>query len=338
MSVRLRHIAHFAVAAALYYSGALTLRRWLRHDVLRRRELTVIGLHRVLTVEERAASSSEEAMAVLLPTFIRMLELLKKSFDVVSFEEVWRGNFPLGKKPKCLLTFDDAWQDIFANAIPALRRSGLHAVVFVPTGLLDSREPFWVERLTCVWKQGQTAQCAVRTAAGASCDKRIDTLADAIAVLKTLSANRRETIVRGLARQFPAQQPAPLDRFMSWDELAESAQLMHAESHTVHHVLLDVEDEATSRRELAESRQDLCRRTGREVRALAYPNGNHDERVRRWAKEAGYEWGFTVSRGIFGEDDDRMQVPRLLLQEGNLTNPWGAFSPAMLHLRLTGWR
>ena len=338
MGGRLRHLAHFAVAATLYYSGALALRRWLRHGVLCRRELTVIGLHRVLTPEERAASSSEEAMVVLLPTFVRLLESLKKSFEVVNFEEVMRGSFPLGGKPKCLLTFDDAWQDTFANATPALRRSGLHAVVFVPTGLLGSAEPFWVERLTCVWNQSEAARHAVRVAAAGVSAEDGMLLAAAIAALKQLPNAKREEVVRALATQYPAQEAEPVDRFMSWDDLAAARPVLEAESHTVHHVLLDTEDETTARRELTESRSELCRRTGREVRALAYPNGNHNEHVRHWAKQAGYEWAFTVCRGIFREGGDQMQVPRLLLQEGNITNPWGGFSPAMLHLRLTGWR
>ena len=338
MSGRLRHVAHFVVAAALYYSGTLALRRWLRHGVLRQRELTVIGLHRVLTAEERVASSSEEAMVVLLPTFVRLLESLKKSFEVVNFDEVMRGSFPLGGKPKCLLTFDDAWQDTFANATPALRRSGLHAVVFVPTGLLGSAEPFWVERLTCVWNQSEAARQAVRAAAGESAADDGTPLAAAIAALKQLPNAKREEVVRALTMQYSAHDPESVDRFMSWEELAMAAPVLRAESHTVHHVLLDTEDEATARQELVESRGELCRRTGREVRALAYPNGNHNEPVRQWAKLSGYEWAFTVCRGIFREGGDQMQVPRLLLQEGNITNPWGGFSPAMLHLRLTGWR
>lgn len=327
-------MARYLAAIVLYHGGIFWLCRWLRRGVGKQSELAVLGLHRVLTAEEFSATSSEVPMTVLLPTFVRLLDMLHRDFEVTTLAELQSGLLPPGKKPLCLLTFDDAWVDTFTNAVPALRRAGLTAVVFVPTALLGSTEPFWVERLTCVWKQSDAAQQAIQTTLGC----RASTLAEAITALKKLPAGERNAVVATLSAEFDAIQPAAVDCMMSWQQLEQSTPALEIGSHTVHHVLLDCEDEATARRELLDSRAELHRRTGRAVCSLAYPNGNQNAKVREWARQAGYEWAFTVRAGIYREGDDRMQVPRMLIQESNLVNPWGGFSPAMAHLRLMGWR
>ncbi|MDR3764894.1 MAG: polysaccharide deacetylase family protein [Acidobacteriota bacterium] len=333
MTDRLRHTVRFLAAAVLYYSGIAAVCRHLRRKG-GRGELTVLGFHRVLTVEQRNATGSEASMVVLLETFRRLLELLRRDFEVVTLASVESGDLALGKKPRCLLTFDDAWLDTFANAAPALREAGLTAVVFVPTGLIGSQGTFWVERLTSVWRQGEAAQSAARRAVGRdSAD-----LSGIIAAMKELPLAAREACLAALCREHAALDSAGIDRFMTWEQLEESAQVLEVGSHTVRHVLLDKEDEATARRELVESRIALSLKTKHDVRSLAYPNGNHNASVRQWTREAGYDWAFTVRPGIFHDGEDRLQVPRMLIQESNLTNPWSGFSPAMAHFRLLGWR
>jgi peptidoglycan/xylan/chitin deacetylase (PgdA/CDA1 family) len=339
MMTRLRHLAHFLVAAALYYSGALATRCWLHRLGTRRPEVAVLGLHRILTAEQAALASSESAMVVMLPTFRKLLQTLKEQFHVLTLSDFLRGDIPLGPKPNCLLTFDDAWCDTYENAYPALQKAGLSAAVFVPTGLVGSEGFFWVERLSVLWRNCGKNCVELGSALGRELDQApVETLEASIAVLKCVPAVRRESILRALAAQFSGDSPNAIDTFMSWDQLLEMSPVVEAASHTVHHVLLDQEEEAVAKRELAESRETLRLKTGRESRALAYPSGSFNERVRGWVADAGYLWAFTVRAGIYGVGHDPLTVPRTLLQEGNITSPWGEFSPAMFHFRLTGWR
>lgn len=77
---------------------------------------------------------------------------------------------------------------------------------------------------------------------------------------------------------------------MTWDELR-----MHAErgvtvsSHTVSHPHLTRLSDGELRRELVASKQQFEDELGRPCRELAYPYGEHDERVRAAVRRAGYE-------------------------------------------------
>src|ERR1700676_5226455 len=64
MSARIRRRLHFAVADLLYYSGALALWRLFRQRILRRQEVCVLGLHRVLTKSEQCRSNSLDGMVL----------------------------------------------------------------------------------------------------------------------------------------------------------------------------------------------------------------------------------------------------------------------------------
>ena len=82
-------------------------------------------------------------------------------------------------------------------------------------------------------------------------------------------------------------------------------------SHTMSHpnlVKLSSEDRI---HELAESKSILEEITGREIIAVAYPEGNYDKNVIDSVKEAGYEIAFAVQdRGLCGEKA-RYTIPRI---------------------------
>ena len=94
---------------------------------------------------------------------------------------------------------------------------------------------------------------------------------------------------------------------MSWDELREHADRgVQIGSHTVLHSHLTRLSDAELRRELEDSRAEAEAELGRPCRELAYPYGEHDERVRAAARGAGYERAF----GLRGRKGDGYALPR----------------------------
>ena len=326
------------MATALYYLGVLALRRMLRR-LTHRSEITVLGFHRVLTLQQAASTCSEPAIVITLPSFSKILQMLAQQYHVISLSEFQRGNIPDGSRPSCLLTFDDAWLDTFENAYPAVCGAGLRAAVFVPTGLIGTDKFFWAERLNLLWKNCGESCEAISIAIGLELGRTpVTSFEDSVSALKRVSAIRRESILCALEAQFGnGTQPSENDRFMSWEQLLAMSPVFEAASHTVNHVLLDFEEEAAAESELRESRVMLEAKVGHPVRSLAYPSGSLDQRVRAWASKAGYQWAFTIRPGTFSGADDQLTIPRLVLHEGNITSPWGKFSPAMFQFRLTGW-
>jgi peptidoglycan/xylan/chitin deacetylase (PgdA/CDA1 family) len=82
---------------------------------------------------------------------------------------------------------------------------------------------------------------------------------------------------------------------MDWDELAELGERgVEIGSHTKTHPHLRTLSDLELRAELRESRERLEDVLGRRCRFLAFPYGEHDERVRAAARAAGYEAAFAL--------------------------------------------
>jgi peptidoglycan/xylan/chitin deacetylase (PgdA/CDA1 family) len=106
---------------------------------------------------------------------------------------------------------------------------------------------------------------------------------------------------------------------MSWDQLGELAEAgWEIGSHTRTHPHLTTLDDETLREELVRSREEVEQRLGRACPTLAYPYGDHDERVVQAAGAAGYTAAGTLPGrlprprplawprvGVYGGDDER---------------------------------
>ena len=103
---------------------------------------------------------------------------------------------------------------------------------------------------------------------------------------------------------------------MAWDRIQElAASGVGVESHTLSHRHLPQLGDDELDRELREAKAALEDRLRRRCRFLAYPFGDHDERVRRAAERAGYEAAFAVE-GVRGE---RFALPRVAIYRGEGT-------------------
>jgi peptidoglycan/xylan/chitin deacetylase (PgdA/CDA1 family) len=109
---------------------------------------------------------------------------------------------------------------------------------------------------------------------------------------------------------------------MSWDELREhAARGVQIGSHGVSHEHLTRLSDAELSRELEDSKVEIEAELGRPCRELAYPYGEHDERVRAAARAARYDCAY----GLRGQKGNayglarvdlyrRHTVPRALLR------------------------
>lgn len=70
----------------------------------------------------------------------QMKFLVENGYNVISLNTMYailKGQAQLPSKP-VIITFDDGYMDFYYNAFPILRRLNLHAVAFIPTGLMGS--------------------------------------------------------------------------------------------------------------------------------------------------------------------------------------------------------
>lgn len=342
MVAKLRRFCRLTIAHVLYFSGALPLWRWWRASVHGRKEVCVLGLHRVLTEEQRRRTSSLDAIVLGQETFARMLDYLQRQFSVVSLDALQGGQLTPAhaSKPLCLLTFDDGWRDNYSIAYPLLKEFKMPATIFVVSGLVSTRKVFWVERLRTAWVNPSTPdEICSRLNGLIERGREPASFEQAVECLKHLRSTERERILKGaVGFNDPLQPGGDVDMMMDWDQVAEmSRNGIEFGAHTVNHPLLTYEDNATVDQELRLCKEELEAKLAKKVRAFAYPNGDWDERVRQAVKRANYECAFTTRPGWHAAGEDPYAIRRILLHEGNVTGYGGEFSPAVFNFTVAGW-
>ena len=104
-------------------------------------DVKVLTYHHVQEMSE--AIKKKQGYLTVSPQFFRkqMVYLKDKGYTVIGADEMNNflngGNLPI---KSVMLTFDDAYDDVYTVAWPILREFGYRAVVFVPTGHVDNPE------------------------------------------------------------------------------------------------------------------------------------------------------------------------------------------------------
>jgi peptidoglycan/xylan/chitin deacetylase (PgdA/CDA1 family) len=105
---------------------------------------------------------------------------------------------------------------------------------------------------------------------------------------------------------------APLRPLMTAAQLQELSKLgVEIGAHSRTHPFLTRESDQRLVAELCGSIDDLEATGLKRPRFLAYPFGDHDERVRNTARDANIAAAFTVTPGVFQAGDDPLRVPRI---------------------------
>ncbi len=284
----------------------------------------ILAYHRVIDPALYDIDTLEPGMAVSREAFAAHLELLGRRYHVVPLDTLVRQRLTGEETPRgtVVLTFDDGWLDTYQTAYPLLKRAGLPATVFVPTALVGSRERFWFSRaaeaaaeiwhtadcVLAVKPMGETFFVASLLAQRLS---RPAFIAAVLAACKEQPPERREVTIDKLV-ELAAFKPRTDRELVDWDELRRMAgDVFEVGSHTATHVMLTEIDLAMGKVELEESRRTIAEQIGKPATSLCYPNGNHDEGVRRLAKACGFTCALTTTSGFADPPIDLHALPRI---------------------------
>lgn len=126
-----------ALAEALATRSGLTAAARRMH----RGSIAVLAYHNV--VPDDQAGRGDASLHLPLSRFIRQVEQLSRTHEIVDLRTA-RPDSP-SRRPRAVISFDDAYRGAVSLALPELVRRGLPGVVFVSPGLLGARSTWWDE-------------------------------------------------------------------------------------------------------------------------------------------------------------------------------------------------
>jgi len=227
----------------------------------------------------------------------RLVDILGRIFDFVAHEDLARRIDRGGRRPFCLLTFDDGFRSNAAETAPELLRLGVPAVFYVTTSFLDTGRPLWFVRHKALQELGPLPE----------------TLSSA--VLKQLPLERIETLLdRFIAARGIDLVPREHWQAMTWDEargLATRGFTIGA--HAVEHSILPRETFAVAEGSIRESMAAVSRHTGVRCATFAFPNGNYTAALCRVATACGAATVMTTEPSWVRNGAQTWRLPRIQL-------------------------
>jgi len=312
---------------ALDRAGLLDRLFWLRARLGRPR-LAVLTYHRLGRPED--AGELDPGVYESTPDELaQQLEVLRAHATVVSLADVRRfcQGHRLPPNP-VLVTFDDGYADVPAQALPVLRKAGVPATFFIPTGFPDAGRLFWWDRIWLLMRRCRRARVELHYP-----ERLVLEPARApAAAARALCWAVKRAVNLDLARLWdgleadagvsldPVEERALAARtVLSWGAVRRlRAAGMDVQSHSHDHVILNTLSPEAAQRDLARSARVLREALGEEVYAVAYPVGYEIGGLLRGVPAAaGFELGFTNGTGLCVESRlDPLNVPRISMDVG----------------------
>jgi peptidoglycan/xylan/chitin deacetylase (PgdA/CDA1 family) len=286
--------------------------------LLARDKLSVFVFHKVPQTSDVLMPQDLE-----LASFERLLDTVISAFRVMPLadaaEALHRGKLP--SRAACI-TFDDGYPSWINGVVPALQRRNLQATFFITTGQFFGR-PLWHERIA-----NAVQQCHVAT---------LKLPHPALVALPLQTPQQRTAAVLYLERSLKyLTLSARNDLLLALEDVAGAScaqvpimpladlRAIHAlgfgiGAHTDDHPILAYCDDASARREIGQTREELCGLIGGPVDCCAYPNGHpfadFSSRHVELVKQAGYTSAVTTQWGVATTATSPFQIPRF--------TPWG---------------
>jgi peptidoglycan/xylan/chitin deacetylase (PgdA/CDA1 family) len=255
--------------------------------------LAVFGYHRIRPDDVRFSTPfCDEVFGPTASEFERQVLWLKRHTRVLSeaeLLEVLEGGRPLPGRCS-MITFDDGYRDNYELAYPVLRRHGVPAMFFVPSGLVAERRVGWWDLIA--WFAKRAGRCGPQVRA----------------LLERMALEPCEK-TQGLMERVAAEWNVPLPdaalqeaQLMSWEQIREIARDGFAiGSHGHHHWVMRTLPPQYQQEELRLSKALLERETGVPVRSIAYPVGSEGHFTRetcQLARACGYQAAFSFATGV----------------------------------------
>ena len=270
--------------------------------------LTVLNYHRIDNADSPDFDLFKPNVSATPKEFARQMDYVRAHYNVISCEQLdhWlQGNADLPPRP-AIITFDDGYYDNLLNAFPVLRARRLSAIIFLTTGFIGTRQPFYWDIVAYCFHHTRRDHADLpllgecRWSDAASREKVMLAWVEA---LKKISEAQKRALIEGVGEILDVS--IPDDKFsnlyLTWPQVREMSQNgMEFGSHTVNHPILTRIPLEQARRELSDSKRRVEEEIQKPVNSLAYPNGQGTDfsgEVMTIARETGFRLAFSLLPG-----------------------------------------
>jgi peptidoglycan/xylan/chitin deacetylase (PgdA/CDA1 family) len=227
----------------------------------------------------------------------RHVDVLSRSFDFIHLNDLPSQLCRRGKKPFCLLTFDDGKRSNATAVAPELERLGVPAVFFVVSGSLDDQAPLWFDRYRALQQKLGAAPSGL-----------------SLPVLKQLPhALLIERIGRACSRYGIDANVRDDDvGLMSWEQVRQLRRRgfsIGAHGHT--HTILTRENKAAAFESIERSIVKVSEEIGEPCPSFAFPNGNYTAELAQHAIRCGAKTVMTTEPTWVDQRFPLWRLPRL---------------------------
>jgi len=270
-----------------------------------------------------------QLLAVSPENFEAHLKELAKNYRVLPLCELIKEIGNGGLKPDTVaITFDDGYLDNLLNAVPVLEKCGLHATVFVTSGMVGSQKEFWWDALERIFLTCEPLPEFLNLGGSrgdfkwdmCSSEGRLKAYKELCSFIRTLPADTINKTIDFLFKWSGIKKQARLThRIVNEADLLElsSSPLIEIGAHGVNHVVLGLMKPEEQTYEIRESKRNLERITGQPIRLFSYPYGtisDFNEITKKILQEEGYDAGIANIQGSVNSPVDLHAIPRRLVR------------------------
>lgn len=270
-------------------------------------KLLIFSYHRICR-----SMRDYEYMAIPQDIFESQVRFIKNNFRIVSMSEGLQTLYGDDPRDVCAaINFDDGYMDNYLFAYPILKKYNVPAAIFLVTDFIGKRHIFWWDNIFSILYSLKSQDMKVDIDSktfrfrlnGISQIKQATDSIDSF--LSTKNEEKIKSLIGTFEKKYSSRKVEPISMF-GWDEIKEMSRggISFGSHAKTHRNLCSLKDDEV-REELAGSKKKIEKMIGLEVDGFAYPFGVFDERVKRFAKEAGFKYARTSFNGINHRDSDK---------------------------------
>lgn len=280
---------------------------------------TILMYHRVFDPPDGYIYDS--SMFVKPQSFELHIQELSKYFKFKSIDDPICHQYKL---PCCIITFDDGWLDNYTNAYPILKKYNIPGTIFLPLEFVDNSEDFWFHKIALLINEAKNVGDEKRFILIINEILKIDiqdelnesVLLNITRALKSYAPARIDEIILEIEKQFMFDNRNNI-QLLTWEQIREmSENNISFGSHTLNHTILTNIKVDDQQREIFDSFKRLKEKEWVNLSMyFCYPNGNYNDSIINFTKEAGYIGATTTDLGVNSKNQNRYTLKRVELHD-----------------------